>query len=367
MPPRAESSPRAENRWEQWRYLEDLKRREAPNPFESEEERRKPGPSSRHFEEHAGPSEFRREILDDGRWMLFSKEGEKFYLETIRDPEDPRLEQVHGLLTKTFNPEEISPPEEQAAAVRENQNPERTKDHLLQVITDEDGKVTGFIEAQHQAATNMDGTKTNDSIVMVGYVITDPTMRGKGIGKELYAKLFEDADRVAKANGRRVRYVAGEAVQAVEPVLNKFGRGRIYYEKDGVLKEFEYIQPPLEWNPATGEIAEEAGFAPEHFMIGETGDASDLTPKEVLSCVRSFYDYLFFDVYEESDFQSPEAYQNARGIVEGQLKKFEDQLAGVTSLSLIPGNERRMLKKTGKIFDEHTDADKIQWDEMAEG
>ncbi len=359
--------PRMEDRWQEWKYLEALKKQEAVRP-ETVAERKRPGASSRHFESHAGTSEFRREILDDGRWMLFSKEGEKFYLDTIKDPEDQRIEQVQGLLLKTFNPEEVCPIEEQRDAVAENQDPARTGEHLLQVISDEHGKVTGFIEARYQPATGIEGTTLKDGVVMVGYVITDPAMRGKGIGKELYAKLFEDADRVAKARGEKVRFVAGEAVQSVEPVLNKFGRGRMYTEQpNGTLREFKYFQPPLSWDLRTGEKAADADTAPEHFMIGETTGERNLRPDEALACVRSFYDYLFFEVYKESDFETPGAYAKARATVEHQLKEFEHQLAGAASVTLIPGNERRMLKKTGKKFDEHVDADKVKWDEMAEG
>ena len=93
----------------------------------------------------------------------------------------------------------------------------------------------------------------------------------------------------------------------------------MYAETPDGAAEIPYIQPPLDFDKATGEPATRP--VSEHLMIRLVDYVAELTAADILEIVWSIYESYFFG---EEDFESAEAYQRHCAVIAGifeELKK----------------------------------------------
>ena len=252
-----------------------------------------------------------REKLDDGREVIRSPEAGEFYIRRIQDPEDPAVEKIYDLLVKEFSEDEADTIETIKAAVKSDIQDYR-------VVEDAEGRIV--------AVSNMEYLKLEDSkdlMIFVAYVATDTDYRRLGLGSELYPGSYDLAKEKAKEDGSRIKGVIGEAVNTVEPFLNRMGRRRIYFEdKDGNVHEVPYMQAPLDWDKKTGKPKTES--APEHLMIRLLDGRQEMQASEIIPMVQAAYEENC--IFPEEYFKTEKAYQKCEDTVMNHLRELEEAL-----------------------------------------
>lgn len=228
-----------------------------------------------------------------------------------------------------------------------NKHPDRRADLVLLANVDTEENVVGAINASYIPAK--DGEKPLEwSLVNINYVVSDSKYRGKGAAAKLYPQLSSKCSEIAARAGETIRYVVGETVNQVESLVNRTGRARLYFERDGVFEELAYAQAPLEWEengePQTEEV-------PLHLMANPTDGSKKIPTEDVLRIVDGIYDENSRENAKVSC--SPEGYASACRVVAEVFSKLKTQLEGVHELVLITKEERERLQAEGKGFVEH--------------
>lgn len=272
---------------------------------------------------------------------------EAIRVECIEDPNSPLLASYQALMEKTFPPEELDSCEITEAALEANKDPDTRNKLIILSNVDSENAVLGTLNASYLSAQDQ-GIPLGWSMVNINYVALDERYRGRGIASALYPALSAKCSQIAENAGEKIKYVVGETVETVEAFVNRSGRHRLYFEKNGAWEELAYEQAPLEWD-LTGNAESEA--VPLHLMATPT-DGSKLIPvQDLLKIVDS--------IYEENSREnarlscSPDGYSHACTAVETVLNKLKEQVQGIEVVRLISKAERERMQSEGTVFIEH--------------
>ena len=259
-------------------------------------------------EELQATSKFEREKLSDGREVIRSPEAGEFFIRKIEDVKDPAVEKMYELLVKEFSEEEADTPETIRGAIESDIQ-------AYHVVEDAKGHVIALSNTEYLKLES-----SQDAMIFIAYVATDPGYRRLGIGSELYPGFYDFAKEKAKQDQARIKGVIGEAVGPVESFLNRMGRKRMYFEDEqGSIHEVPYIQAPLDWSEKTGKPRQKA--TPEHLMIRLLDERQEMQVSEVISMVKAIYEENY--IFPEDYFKTEKAYQACEDTVMGHLKDLE--------------------------------------------
>ncbi len=287
--------------------------------------------------------------------------GEKhFTIESIESGDHPDIAQVQELFIKTFGEEEVDPEEVMRSAV-EGKTAWDTEDitnYRLHVIKDKEGKVVSIVGGGLLDLLGDENKPTGKTMFMIGYAVTDPDARQGGLAREAYISAIMDAERTAKAQGKELSFAAGECMSTSEKFWNNVGWKRAYVaDRPGETKaytELKYVQPALDFDPETGEIAEDAGEAPEHFMVDSFGRMPP-TKKEIMMTVNAFYRWC--NKWPREAFENDEAYEKHLAYVQGIEDTFNEKLKQGGQVIYLDQQSQEKAMQAGVSIEEYAEAD----------
>ncbi len=281
-----------------------------------------------------------RDAKDESAFFLIIRDSktkeekrEKFNIELINDPESPALPKAYQVLAETFKPEEMDSLE----IIRE-------KMKGLRYGYDMGGKafVLALKNKQEEVQATLVGglmplfkeqaEKNNDRVLIIFYLAIKDQMKKFGFGREAMIDAYKFAQVEAKKEKTNFKGAAGECTYTSRDYWEKFGWRRVYANnKNRLIEEIPYAQPPMAYDLKTGEVPEGAGVAPEHLMVQliDQADQSDEDLKSnVIRVVQTFYksnNYVdsraFIDAAGGDEESAEQAYQKHLKAV----KPFEDK------------------------------------------
>jgi|GEM_PF-2880122 len=309
-------------------------------------------------------SHYKREQVSSDKETITSPEAEKFSVDRVRDAKSSEVKKIHKFMNK-FNPEEADTLDIIQDAVEKDI-------YAYHIAQDEKGKVVAHTQSSYlEVAPAEPGGKAAESILFIGYSITDDDFQRKGLASELFQSTVKTGAEKAKTEQQALRGIIGEAVATSERFWNHVGLKRMYFEdKDGNFKEVPYICPPIQWDEKTGQPldpeTEEIGdkdikdySAPEHLMIRLINGKDEMNVAELMPMIQSIYhdNYtLYNDAGEE--YPTKEAIEYTRAAVNEFQKELEAVLSEAKDgkLLLLSAKEREAkiaeLKSQGKEFNE---------------
>src|SRR3989344_5590050 len=198
------------------------------------------------------------------------RDGKQFTIELVPDGKAEVLSDVQKLFVDTCGQEEVDPEEILRTAVDGTTfwgSTDATK-YRVHVIKDDQGEVLATLTGGRLPLVDSEGRSLGKQMFMVAYAVTAEKGRQQGLAREAYISAIMQAAKDAQAEGQQLAFSAGEAVHTSESFWNSVGWRRIYLQQEsGSYEELKYVQPALDFDLATGEVAEGAGIAPEHMMI----------------------------------------------------------------------------------------------------
>lgn len=212
----------------------------------------------------------------------------RFTIEMVPDGKSETLSNVQKLFIDTFGADEVDPEAILRAAVDGTTtwgDTDATK-YRVHVIKDSKGEVVSTVAGGRLQLFQSDGQPMNKQMFMIAYAVTDKNARQGGLAREAYISAIMQAAKDAQAEGKKLAFAAGECTSTSEEFWNSVGWKRPYAEtpnQAGSYEELRYIQPALDFDPATGAPAEDAGVVPEHMMI----DSFEGTPPQQRRRTRS--------------------------------------------------------------------------------
>lgn len=290
---------------------------------------------------------------------MTNPEGREFVIEAVRNPEQAEVGEVQSLLERTFGEEEVDPQDALRLGLEgktEFGTPDIAK-YKIYAVKDSEGKVVSTVTGGLLDVKTKNGDPTGKTIFMVGYAVTDPSCRQGGLAREAYISALMDCAMEAQRTGKRFAFAAGECTYTSEKFWNKVGWERAYKKVEGEeekYRELKYVQPPLTFNPDTGEPAEDAGAVPEHVMIDALGGGKP-TERDLSETIWAFYRWS--SIKPREAFTSDEAYQNHLRYAEGLCDDFGGELSQDLELAFFTGEERKQARERGALFREHVAAD----------
>lgn len=227
--------------------------------------------------------------------ILTSEEGERFILRRARDCQNPIVEKICVLISRSFSEEEREPMETILTDI-ENYSV------AYYIVEDEKKQVVALSKARYIELSDKEG------MLFVVYIVVAPAFRKQGFAIELYKKMYRFAFGNARLRRQSLKGIIGETVEAVELFLNALGRKRVYYEDtDGNIREVAYVLPPLDWDRETGKP--NRGDSSEHLMVRLLDGRQSFSVNELLAMVDGIYSgYLF----NKKRFSSSEAFERHR-------------------------------------------------------
>lgn len=286
--------------------------------------------------------------------------GGGFVLHSVQEEDDPVIDRCGEMLSEEFTPDELPDPGSVREAVRGNLQSGATDRYIFEALLDGGGRVHGFVKGLYRPLDDGAGGFRRDGVAMVGYIMMQRESRGNlALTRSLFRRFREKSEEAARQLGGALRYFAGEAVPAVEPMLNWLGLRRCYIEREErLVEEFRYFQPPLRWDPESGCPLHDAGAAAEHFMIGAVEEGMDrLSAVELMAAVRCFHYYVYEKFWPMGAFRNSGAFQRSRKMVRVLEEVMERQLAQVESVFLVSKSQRRRMEREGVRVIGHDEAD----------
>ncbi len=301
-------------------------------------------------------SEFKRSSETEANCEI-EIEGKKYTIETIENGEDIALADVQKLFEDTFGEEEVDPEEILRGAVNGItcwNTPEMTKYRIV-TVRNERGELASTFAGGQLEMMDEQGNPTGEAVYFVGYAVTSKKMRQKGLAKEAYISALIDATKEAQSQGRKLKFAVGECTYTSEKFWNSVGWKRVYSEDEPKnYSELRYVQPALDFDEDTGEIAEGAGEAPEHLMMDNFGAGNPR--KEDIR--RAYMAFMSYNVDWPSEaFNNHKAHTRQRQYVNEVEKAFVADLNSRGDLVLLSNKERQDAKKSGIKIKNYTEAD----------
>lgn len=251
-------------------------------------------------------------IKEDGKEVLVSKEGEKFYVSELTDPSDPSVKEAHSLLMKEFGRDMVEPMSWWKQAITEGL-------YRYNVIKNESGKVVSVSVVQQ-----LEGDK-NGAMFAEWFAYTNPDQANSAeLSRHLLASSCESGLAGLKASGTKFRGFVGESVTDMETKENEgMHKRRMFFETaQGDVKEVPYSYPPSEFDNDTGKPDSETG--PARLMVRMVDGSNDMSAAGFLDMVGSMYkEYLA----TPNDYHNLEAYGNAEIFIGRMLAKLRTAVA----------------------------------------
>lgn len=295
-------------------------------------------------------SSFTRSEEGTAAAKLRNKEGFEYSIKTVESGKDPVLDDVQQLFEDTFSAEEVDPVETLKNAV-DGVTESGTLDVAYRVVPvqNENGELMATMAGGTLEMKNGD-EPSDEMVYFVGYAVTAEQAQGQGLAKEAYVSALTDAMEIAKKQGNKLSFAVGECTASSEYYWNSVGWKRVYARQPGSAEytELPYIQPVLEFDPATGRPAEGAGEVPEHLMI----DGFNRTPsKEDIKRAHAAF-VLWNSAYPREEFDSDEAFETKEAYIRGILEQFDAFLDQSEDLMFMDAATRGKIRENGfKIND----------------
>lgn len=277
------------------------------------------------------------------------EDGEKLTIERITDPNDPRVEKLHEFLVNQpqLSPEEIDPPEVTKAAIEGKAiSGEPTTKYIVIVATDEKGEV---VACANGAVLHMRDDELNPvddkAFNLATYVVTDERYQRMGVASETFGVFTRESHQEAKDRNLELFAFACEATDNPdsEKFFNSKGAKGVYIKRGSrSYRRVPYEQPPLAWNPETGEVAEGAGIVPEHLMIRLSSGKDKISGEDLMSIVWGIYEYNNY--WFESSFSGTRAYNKHNATIDRVASKLNRVVSG-KDLYLFSYEQREALKQ----------------------
>jgi GNAT superfamily N-acetyltransferase len=269
-------------------------------------------------------------------WEFTGENGAKFLCKRIANPDDPVLDGIRRLFSKSFRKEEHDPFRELEDTVRD------PKFDVFALMSLQEELIGASL------AGHFEIPRTNESIMFVDNIATDPQWHNKGFARGLYTILCEQAKTRAQAKGKKIRAILGEAGDEIEDFWNKLGWKRIYAYMESAFSETSYFRPPLQWDFSNGNPLKGYDAAPRHLMAWiANGQYRPLNIMEFIVIVERIYIENFLPA--EKQFHSTHAYRRCKGELYKLLGKTQGNLrmSRIYSLSLFTREERERMASTG--------------------
>lgn len=286
-------------------------------------------------------------------------EGKRFSIEMVPDGKAEVLSDVQKLFIDTFGTEEVDPEEVLRTAVDGTTfwgSTDATK-YRVHVVRDSAGEVVSTITGGRLQMVDAEGKSLGKQMFMVAYGVTAEKARQQGLAREAYISAIMQAAKDAHAEGQRLTLAVGECVYTSEDFWNKVGMRRVYGEKaskPGAYEELRYVQPALDFDLATGQVAEGAGVAPEHLMIHNFDDKNP-SQEDVLAAVRAVYTWN--NTWPREAFENDQALATHQGHVQPIWQEFKQQVQGVDRLVYLDKKSREEMERAGINIENHSAAD----------
>lgn len=299
-------------------------------------------------------SRYKRSEAPSAACTIEGADGKKFFIRIVARGDDPSLDDVQYMFERTFGEEEVDPYETLKSAV-DGKTPWDTPDvpYRITAVYNETTELVSTFAGAPLDLLDKDGQPTGDMVYYVGYAVTDPKARQTGLANEAYAAALIDATDRAEKAGKRIAFAVGECTASSERFWNRVGWKRIYAQSTNDSNEYSelpYIQPALDFNEDTGEIAEGAGEAPEHLQVDSfIGSAHK---EQVVEVYRAFIKYNA--EWPREAFATEEAYQKHRSYVDDLKSKFERFVNIQGDLVYMNAQEREDAIGRGLIIHENT-------------
>lgn len=284
-------------------------------------------------------------------------EGKQYQIEVVEDKDSPVLSQVQQLFTDTFGEEEVDPEEILRAAVA-GETPFGTEDEIKYkvIVLKEGDKVVSVVAGGHLDLRDKQGNPTKETMLMIGYAVTDKNIRQGGLAREAYISALIDAAVEAQKQGKKFTFAAGECTFTSERFWNRVGWKRVYAQTGSKQEytELPYIQPALDFDPETGDIATGAGEAPEHLMI-DSFDQAPPDKKRIIQTVEAFYRWC--NIWPKQAFKNEQAYYKHLQYIQKIAGDFENFVNNSGQLIYLDAPSREKSKQKGLSIHEYAAAD----------
>lgn len=285
-------------------------------------------------------------------------EGKKFTIEVVESGEDVVLGDVHRLWADTFSEEEVESEDIIRCGVRgvtERGYPQPK--YRVVTIKNERGELVSTFAGAQLDLLDERGQPTGESTYFVAYAVTNKEARQKGLAKEAYISAIIDATNESQSQGKKLKFAIGECTHTSEKFWNSVGWKRIYSrdEQGEEYTELEYMQPALDFDENTGEVAEGAGEAPEHLMIDSFGQ-EEPNRSDIQRSYEAFINYSDVDWPAEA-FRSASAHETKMRYLNRIRSEFVSSLNSGEDLVYLDVKARASAVRRGITVHGHDAAD----------
>lgn len=299
------------------------------------------------MEEERSRSKYQYEILPDGRERIFSLERGDFFIDCIRDPNNPKIDAIKKFMME-FDPKESDP--DMIAFNVSDQN------YGYYLLEDKDGKPIGYSQSVliNFLSPDQIEEQPKKAIIFNGHIFIKKEERRKGLAYEMMQTTLREFGEGAKAQDRILVGVAGECLATSEKFWNSLGSKRLFFEdKEGNFNEIAYLQPPLEWHdkekgipldPETGEPSTiENCSVYEHMMVRMFDDRQEIEVEDIMKIVRTIYE----DSYEGKEYDGGREWPAIQAELEKIQNILENQLRQSINgrLRMLNFEERQQLEE----------------------
>jgi len=283
-----------------------------------------------------------------------SLEKDTFTIKSIKSKNDPALEELLTLLDKHFKEDTLNSRDAFIAKLegKTKFGKDRPQYRCFYVRNNE-GKMIGLRIAEQFPLEDKEGNETDKNIFYAMYIAIDEEYRTAGVARELYVSSLIDASQEAEKRNKKLDFIIAECSPRTERLQNVVGLKRVYFKKDGQLTEFKYYQPPMKFDPATGEKL--SGEPAEHLMLCKmTGQ--EISKEELFNSVRSLY-VQYQNGYPREAFENDQAFEKHQMHYQEIYKNISEMIEQGGELVMLTAEEREQEIEKGTSILNFEDAD----------
>ena len=276
-------------------------------------------------------------------------------IERITNPEDHRIPLVETFLQEHFDPAEldVSGVMGPAIAGRDAATGKACDKYIVIAVQNEQKEIVAVSTGMVLQLLDEDFEPVGkQAMVCGGYTAVSEPYRRQGLASKVFDIKFAEAQKDARERDLTIMGSLGEAHDEAELLLNAKGVRRLYIKQpDGVLLEVPYFQPPLKWDPKTGDPAEGAKSVPEHLTMNLSDGSNSIDGDKLMEYVRGMYNYNNYQ-FEET-FSSKQAFRRHGRILDGITRELERAVSG-KEIVMLARAEREQMVGQGVAFIEHS-------------
>ncbi len=270
---------------------------------------------------------------------------EIFEIKQIKTKGDEKILDVVSLLEKHFKPEELNTTESFLEKI-EGKNLDGTKRPAYRCfyIVDNLNNIIATRVSENIPLKNKEGFETDKNIFYGLYIAIEEKYRSLGMARELYISALIDSMIESQRENKKLSYLIAECTPRSEYLMNTIGLKKIFLKNQNNLKEFEYIQPTLEFNATTGQ--EEKQGAPEHLMLCNLQNSGDINKENFYEVLFSLYNQ-YQNSHTEKNFATREAFENYLKYYKDINKNAYSQIENSEILIALNIEEQKEYKEKG--------------------